>query len=853
MSQKIINEELTEKQKKLVDNWVKTNKEQGEDVDPSHHDGLFHRYTNDEKSPRLVIPLTGHEVHFNPDIAKHLHENGGWTIHDYDKGIATRRLQTKKGHVKAEFKSIGSILAETGGNEKTADVVRGGINQTKSLSNIFQNDPSRNNNRKGNGLQIVVSRHPHDIGGMTSGRSWETSCMRLPHGSSKNPALKAGGEHHSYIQSDLSHQTLAAYLTHEGDNTAKAPLARILLKRHTNTDGHDIWRPENKVYGNASGDFSKTVSDFSKKEFPSEPGMKYRKSPDLYNDDDKDSVIESHVKNKDKHNDVFSQYGIEPKISKITKHTHNISGELHSNDGLPSLIIHEGNTVHKMWHQGGELHNESGPAYIKETHDETGKLKNTSKRFYNYGLLHSPKDGKTPSIEDTSYDEHGNVTEVSHEYHKFGYEHNGILSGMSSMYVNHHGMGVVKSVYGEAHTDNDEPSRYSLSLNQNGTKGYETKSWAHHGHVFREMKTEYDENGKPTDHFEAKYDHINKGDIVSHNWSNGKGVVKTSLGDGNTIEHEYESHTHKTSPEEHEIKNTIYRDHTGSIIKAPHANSGDYVMHTDNKNVEKHFDEQGNLHNEHGPAHFEEEKDETGNVTRLKMMRMYHGQYDMAHTSKGDILHHEYDSSSDNGKIIHNNGGGKMIQTEYSGGVDGYKKKNNIHAIAHLDKDGNITKADDGSPSVLTKEGFGFVGHDSSYHSDKENVPAFGKVFKKSKEHVIGKTLSVHDTPMSGRMVSIEPVKGGSSIKSVSSHGTFIHHYDETGKYKGSEITLPETKETVYGDKEGNLVDKDGYGISLSKERSIEKNSPDDFKLISNTEPLHHTTSKIKLPEKVSV
>ena len=103
---------------------------------------------------------------------------------------------------------------------------------------------------------------------------------------------------------------------------------------------------------------------------------------------------------------------------------------------------------------------------------------------------------------------------------------------------------------------------------------------------------------------------------------------------------------------------------------------------------------------------------------------------------------------------------------------------------------------------------------------------------------------------MSGRTVSVTSEKNGSKVKSVSQHGEFVHLYDESGKYSGSEIKLPDSNETVYGDKEGNLVDKDGYGISISKERSIEKHSPEDFKIISETKPLNHVTSKIKLPEK---
>ena len=120
------------------------------------------------------------------------------------------------------------------------------------------------------------------------------------------------------------------------------------------------------------------------------------------------------------------------------------------------------------------------------------------------------------------------------------------------------------------------------------------------------------------------------------------------------------------------------------------------------------------------------------------MMRMYHGEYDLSHTKKDDILHHEYNADTDTGKILYNNGGGKMLQTEYSGGVDGYKKKANITAIAHLDRHGNITRSDDETPSVLTKTGFSYVDN-GNIHSNKENIPAEGNIVKKSKNMLLEK------------------------------------------------------------------------------------------------------------------
>lgn len=844
----IINEDLTNKQKSIVNNWQQENKESGEDVDPSHHNDLFERHTNDPNSSRLVIPLSHHDIKFNPDVAKHLHENGGWTIHDYVGGIATRKLKTKKGFVKPEYKSIGAILAETGGQDKKITTTDSNGNQVeKPLSHVFQNDPTRKN-MKSNGLQIVVSRHPYDIGGMTSGRSWETTCMRLPHG--RNTRLSSGGEHHSYIQSDLSHQTLAAYLTHEGDHTAKAPLARILLKRHTNNEGHDIWRPEQRVYGNADGSFMKSVTDFARKEFPSAPNSKYKKNSDLYDDDEQKTIKETPSKEGSPLEDIITEHHLS-KSAKVIHHTNDSLGNYHSFDDKPSLVIQDGNKTHKWWHKNGDVHRDNAPAYIKEATHPNGTISNVVKQHYQYGSLHSPKNGTTPSIEDTDYDEHGNVTAISHEHHKFGFEHNGVMSGLSSLYMTPHGIGAVKSVYGEPHTDNEEPSRYNLSLNSNGTKGYETKSWHTHGIINKEVKTEYDQHGNIKDHQEYNHtSNIPNNGIISHTWSNGEGIIKKSLGDGKSVTHEYKSSTPTEEPEH--ITNTIYRDSNGSVIKNPDDNHADYSIHSEKQDVEKHYDEQGKLHNENGPASIEIERDKTGKTVKYNMSHMVHGEYDLANTKVGDVVHHTYDGDTDTGKILQNNGHGQMVQMEFKGGVDGYKNKSNITALAHLNRKGDITHSLDESPSILNKDSFAYVDDHGEYNSNKENVPSNGKIIKKSKKHIIGKTISVYGVPMSGRKISVDSDKKDTVVTSSSPHGYFTHRFDENGKYKGSTIDFPETGgETVHADKEGNLVDKDGYGISLSKERSIEKQSPEDFKIMSQTKDLSHITDHIKLPDKI--
>lgn len=848
----MVNEELTPKQKKIVDNWVTENKEAGEDVDPSVHDDLFHRYTNDRHSPRFVIPLSNHEVSFNSDVASHLHQNGGWTIHDYAKGIATRKTKTKKGFIKPEYKSIGTILHETGGQDKHVDSYdKDGNDIKKPLTDVFRDDPLRANTKTSN-MQIVISRHPYDIGGMTSGRKWESTCMRLPHGKSKNKELHTGGEHHSYIQSDLSHQTIAAYLTHAGDNTINNPIARVLLKRHTNMEGHDIWRPEGKIYGNDDGSFRKSVMEFARKEFPSVPGEKYKKHPDLYNDDDNKHIIETPIKHTDYMEDVFKRHGFSENATVISKKT-DITGKLHTDNDTPSLVVHDGNQVHKMYHNSGELHRDDAPAHIHEVKYPDGGLKSSTKYYYQHGDLHSPKDGITPSIETTEYDKSGTVNEVSKEYHKFGLSHNGIMSGLSSFYAGKHGVGVTKSLYGEAHTDNDEPSRYNLTFNRNGTKGYETASWAKHGVVTREKKTEYDENGSPLDHYEYNHSpNLPNGTVIKHEWNNGKGVLRVSIGDGHSVEHIYEHHEPTSSPSN--IKTSVYRDANQTIIKNPHeVEKPDFELHTENADVIKHYDENGKLHSENGPAILHVEK-KGGDVVKYRMSMMNHGAYDIHNTKVGDIVHHEYDGKTDSGKVLHNNGHGSLIQTEFTGGYDGFKKKANITTTAHVNSDGMFINAKDGSPNVLTKNGFTYVDTNQKINSEQENVPSSGVIHKKTKEHQIGKTISVYGIPMGGRKLSIEPTENGTVVKSESHDGVIIHHtYDDKGNFKGSKIDMNNGEEPFYADHEGNFVDKNGYGVSLSKERGVERNHKADYDLMSNQKPLHHITSMVNLPHKLSL
>lgn len=151
------------------------------------------------------------------------------TVEDYVDGYAT------KGNRK--FK-IGRILSnQYVGNEEMQDRVMA----------LFVNDPARAG-RSGD-LLVVISRHPYDIAGMSTDRGW-SSCMNL-----------SGGAMRQYVESDVVHGTLVAYLIKSNDTNIKNPMARILIKPFINIKDptNVIFGVENRVYGTAPKEFAKTV------------------------------------------------------------------------------------------------------------------------------------------------------------------------------------------------------------------------------------------------------------------------------------------------------------------------------------------------------------------------------------------------------------------------------------------------------------------------------------------------------------------------------------------------------------------------------------------------------------------
>lgn len=240
-----ISEELTNEQKRVVKSYgsnkaaVKISKH----VIPKGQD-------------RLVIPLkmVGKPASIDPPhmLAKHLDEHG-YDVEDYAQGLAKNR---KNG---MSIK-IGKVLNKT--------------DPSGALLQKFNNDPSRDAVNHHSSTEVVISRHPHDVAGMSTDRGW-TSCMNMD-----------GGSNAHYLKHDIKCGTHVAYLVNKGDHEIKNPIARISLKPFQSEDGkHTILGAESSSYGTHDNAFEQTVHEWTNDNFTPRDGLSYTKVKHVYNDD----------------------------------------------------------------------------------------------------------------------------------------------------------------------------------------------------------------------------------------------------------------------------------------------------------------------------------------------------------------------------------------------------------------------------------------------------------------------------------------------------------------------------------------------------------------------------------------
>jgi hypothetical protein len=192
-------------------------------------------------------------------------------ISDYIKGICYKQNDKN-------VYNIGKILNKFG-KETELITKKGGKIKTTEEVEMYKSDPIKN--ITSNEMVVVVSRHPYDIYGASTDRSW-TSCMNLE-----------GGEMNCKLQADVSHGSIVLYLVpkselrENGKIALKKPLSRILLRPMVNKEQELAYAVGPNKYGAKIEKFKTFSTDWAIKNFNSKvknkKGFVYLKG--LYNMD----------------------------------------------------------------------------------------------------------------------------------------------------------------------------------------------------------------------------------------------------------------------------------------------------------------------------------------------------------------------------------------------------------------------------------------------------------------------------------------------------------------------------------------------------------------------------------------
>lgn len=156
-------------------------------------------YFNLEKSEEqeIKIPLKDRIIYYL--------NQANYEVVDFKEGLV--RKKGEKNIVK-----IGKVLTMLSKSDPDAKYFLNVYNNAKSVMVLDAPDV----------YVMVISRHPYDIGGMSTDRSWK-SCMNL-----------RGGENEHYVPIDIEKGTIVSYLLNKNDLNIKNPIARISIKPFIN-------------------------------------------------------------------------------------------------------------------------------------------------------------------------------------------------------------------------------------------------------------------------------------------------------------------------------------------------------------------------------------------------------------------------------------------------------------------------------------------------------------------------------------------------------------------------------------------------------------------------------------------
>ena len=145
------------------------------------------------------------------------------------------------------------------------------------------------------GYLIVISRHPYDVAGASTGRSWaRESCMSLEYSKSMPSAQQWKTVPHA-----IELGAFVAFLIRKDDKNINDPLARIFIKPYFDASKSEIvYKPDQTIYGKYDKLFLSIVNEWVEKKneeaaiaFNHAMINIYTLGPGIYNQEGKKNII----------------------------------------------------------------------------------------------------------------------------------------------------------------------------------------------------------------------------------------------------------------------------------------------------------------------------------------------------------------------------------------------------------------------------------------------------------------------------------------------------------------------------------------------------------------------------------
>jgi len=219
-----------------------------------------------------------------------------YNIEDYIKGTAYEARDQQKKQPNKIGRILNKLVSDTN-REKQYVYPEHVREKAAELAETFRDDPIRS--AQCEEYKVVISRHPYDIAGMSTDRSW-WSCMHLGT-QGINYETKKQGSNSRFVQGDIKEGSVIAYLICANDRhkngkyALKKPFARILMKPHVSLDdegNRSYAYTIGMTYGAAIPEFYKFVKNWIKEKLNKDTeGKEFHRPKSLYRDQERDRPV----------------------------------------------------------------------------------------------------------------------------------------------------------------------------------------------------------------------------------------------------------------------------------------------------------------------------------------------------------------------------------------------------------------------------------------------------------------------------------------------------------------------------------------------------------------------------------